>query len=280
MHHTFRLFAAVLAIPFALAQNTPTATVDDAGSILDKALKDHNPDTRKEALIALSLAGTGEPYISWIIAMKDDKDVEVRVAMVSSLADLKSPRSTAALRDALQDEVPEVSFAAAKALWSMGDPAGKEALLAVMDFESKTKSGYLTRQKRDAMRLMHTPKPMFVAMLKGGVGLVPVPGLGAGASSLIGLITDPSISGRASAALLLGKDKDPKTLAALKDGLTDKDWSVRAASVHSLALRNDPKLLKDIEPLLADKKENVRLRAAAAYLRLNMLRHTKARPHA
>jgi len=28
----------------------------------------------------------------------------------------------------------------------------------------ETKSGFFTKQKRDAMRLMHTPKPMFIVM--------------------------------------------------------------------------------------------------------------------
>ena len=48
------------------------------------------------------------------------------------------------------------------------------------------------------------------------------------------------------------------------------------AAVHALALRNDPALLPDLAPLLEDKKEPVRLRAAAGYLRLQMIR--KARP--
>jgi HEAT repeat protein len=97
------------------------------------------------------------------------------------------------------------------------------------------------------------------------------------------LLTDPGISGRATAALLLGKDKSAATLDALKDALLDKDWSVRAAAVHSLALRDDPALKLDLEPMLDDDKEPVRLRAAAGYLRLTTMeqeqaakKHTKA----
>ena len=261
----------------ASGQNPPAAapSADDSRTILDKALHDKNPDTRKEAVIALSLAGAGEPADSWLASMLEDKDVEVRVATVATLADLKSTKSIEALHKALQDEVPEVSFAAAKALFTLNDPAGKEALLSVIDNDTKTKSGYFTRQKRDALRLLHTPKPMFVLMLKSGVGMVPVPGVGAGAASLIGLVTDPSISGRAAAALLLGREKDAPTLAALKDALTDKDWSVRASAVHSLALRNDPALLQDVDPLMTDKKQQVQFRAAAAHLRLETLGHKK-----
>jgi HEAT repeat protein len=122
------------------------------------------------------------------------------------------------------------------------------------------------------MRLMHTPKPMFILALKGGAGFVPVPGVGAGISSMLGLLSDPALSGRAAAALLLGRDKDQDTLDALRDALSDKDWSVRAAAVHSLALRNDPALQADLEPLLEDKKEAVRLRAAAGYARLELVK--------
>jgi HEAT repeat protein len=85
------------------------------------------------------------------------------------------------------------------------------------------------------------------------------------------ILTDSGVPGRASAALLLGNDKDPAVLAALKDALSDKDWSVRAAAVHSLSLRNDPALKKELEPLLLDDKEAVRMRAAAGYLRLSAI---------
>src|SRR5258708_3603891 len=267
------LWAASVAAPVAFCQTPPSAPVaEESRAILDRALKDKNPDTRKEAVVALSLAGTGEPFASWLEAMLDDKDVEVRLATVASLVDLRSKRSQEALRQALKDEVPEVSFAAAKALWALDDPAGKEALRAVLGREMKTKSGFITKQKRDAMRLMHTPKPMFVVMLKSGAGFAPVPGLGAGIASMMGLLTDPTLSGRAAAALLLGKDKDPDTIEALRDALSDKEWSVRAAAVHSLALRNEPAMQPDLEPLLDDKKEAVRLRAAAGYARLETVK--------
>ena len=92
-----------------------------------------------------------------------------------------------------------------------------------------------------------------------------------------GLLSDPGVSGRATAALLLGRDKDRDTLIALKEALIDRDWSVRAAAVHSLALRNDPSLQPDLAPLLEDKKEAVRLRAAAGYSRLEMIKGKTSR---
>jgi HEAT repeat protein len=86
-----------------------------------------------------------------------------------------------------------------------------------------------------------------------------------------GILASSGVPGRASAALLLGADRDPATIDALRDALSDKDSSVRAAAVHSISLRNDPALKKELEPLLRDGNEPVRLRAAAGYLRLSAI---------
>jgi HEAT repeat protein len=265
----------------AMCQTSPpaaapvvTGRIQQCQDILNKALKDKNPDTRKQAAIALSLVGSAEPFPSQLESLLDDKDVEVRLAAVASMSDLKNDRTNAALHKALNDEVPEVSFAAARSLWALNDPDGKKALLSILSGESKASSGYFAKQKRDALRLMHTPKPMFLFALKTGAGFAPVPGLGEGISSMQALLSDPSVSGRATAALLLEKDKDPQTLAALKEALQDKDWSVRAAAVHALVLRDEPAFQTDITPLLDDKTEAVRLRAAAGYLRLETVKNT------
>jgi HEAT repeat protein len=101
--------------------------------------------------------------------------------------------------------------------------------------------------------------------------------LGTGVSSVQGILSDPSVSGRAATALLLTNDKTPEVLQALRDALTDSEWSVRAAAVHSIALRNDPALAQDLVPLLDDRKEAVRVRAAAGYLRLDQIRASRAR---
>ncbi len=249
---------------------------DRCREILNDALKDNNPDVRKEAVLSLSLGGARQPFLGMLTAMLDDKDVQVRLATIASLEDLGSKGALDALHTALNDETPEVSYAAAKALWAMKDPAGKAALLSVLSGETKTSSSFLTLQKRDALRLIHTPKPMFLFALKAGAGFVPIPGVGAGVASMQGILSDPGVSGRATAALLLGTEKDKATAAALRDALEDKDWSVRAAAVHSLALRNDVSVKPDLARLLNDSKEQVRLRAAAGYLRLAFL--TRRRP--
>jgi len=261
------LLTAVSAAPGELAPDEAHAR-----DLIDKAIHDKNPDTRKQAALSLSLGGAREPFIGLLETLLEDKDVETRLAAVSSLSELKTAQTKAALRKMLDDEVPEVGFAAAKALYNENDPAGKKALLSVLSGETKVASGFLTKQKRDALRMVHTPKTMFMFAVKTGVGFAPVPGLGEGISSMQGILSDPGVSGRAMAALLLGKEKDKATLEALREALGDKDASVRAAAVHSIALRNDLSLQPDLIPLMEDKKESVRLRAAAGYMRLQFVR--------
>ncbi len=276
-------FAWLFFLPVLMGQtlpSTPAASpnADRARGLLDEALKDKNPDTRTQAVQALGLVGPREPYLSELESMLDDKDLEVRLAAITSLVDLNNKRTVATLTKALNDDVPEVSFAAAKALWTLNEPRGREALISVLSGDTKTSSGFLTKQKRDALRMLHTPKTMFMFAVKTGAGFAPVPGLGAGVSSLQGILSDASVSGRAATALLLSTDKDPGVLPALEDALNDKDPSVRAAAAHAVALRNNPDLENDLIPLLEDKKEAVRVRAAAGVLRLELIKAALPKP--
>ncbi len=265
----------VLAIVWAaIGIGQPAQTIDrQATTLLDQALGDKNPETRKQAVIALSLATAREPFLSRLEAMLNDKDVQVRLAAIASLEDLKSKRTVAALRRTLADRVPEVSFAAAKALFELHDPAGNEALLEVLSGNRKTASFFISKDLREAIRIMHTPKEMFMFALRQGVGFAPVPGLGEGVASMQDLLSDSGVSGRATAALLLGRSHSKSTLDALRDALQDRNWSVRAAAIHSLVLWDRPALEPDVSPLLNDDNEAVRLRAAAGCLRLDAIRH-------
>lgn len=249
--------------------------------LLEHALSASNPDTRKTAVVALSLAAENAALFDQLQNMLHDKDVEVRLAVIAGLQELKTKPAIGALHTALKDAAPEVSFAAAKALWSLDDPAGKQELLAVLAGENKTSSSFFTKQTREAIRMMHTPRTTFLYAVRQGVGFAPVPGLGMGVSSMQQILSDPGVSGRAAAALLVGRDKDAATTSALREALYDKDWRVRAAAVHSLALRNDPKLRADLEPMFEDDREEVRLRAAAGLLRLSAVQaKASAKPRA
>jgi HEAT repeat protein len=147
--------AAVLSFTLLGCSNALAQTPDNqdrARSLLENSLKDKNPETRTHAVQSLGLVSAGEPYLSELEAMIADKDVGVRLAAIASLVDLKSDRTTPALGKALDSDVPEVSFAAAKALWTLGDASGREALFSVLGGETKSASGFITKEKRDALR--------------------------------------------------------------------------------------------------------------------------------
>ncbi len=271
------LIALLLLCNLARADDElpPLSSLDKARTQLHEALEDSNPDTRKQAVQALGLIGPRQPYLGQLIDMAQDKDVEVRIAAISSMVDIKSPEVIIPLRKALEDDVPEVSFSAAKALWILNDPAGREALLLVLEGESKMSSNYLSRKSRESLRMFRTPKKLMLFILRKSVGSVGVPGLGRGVSSLEGMLIDGELTGRAGTALLLSNDNDPRVTQALREGLSDKTWSVRAASAHAIAIQNNIDLQADLIPLLDDKKEAVRVRASAAYLRLELIKSEK-----
>ena len=190
----------IVSMASALAARGSAATDAQCNEILQHALEAKNPETRIQAVVALSLAAERGPLFDQLMQMLQDKDVEVRQAVVASLADVKNASATTALRKALEDAVPEVSFAAAKALWARHDRVGRDALLSVLEKESKTSSNFFSKQTRDALRMMHTPRTTFLFAVRQGIGFVPLPGLGEGIASMQGILSSSGVSGRASAA--------------------------------------------------------------------------------
>jgi HEAT repeat protein len=266
------------AIVLAVSVQPPTAvrgqtSASDTGQrcreMLEQALQDKNPDMRKDAVEALSLMPASDSLFRSLIAMVDDRDVVVRTAAATSLGDVKSSSTIAVLKKALDDPVPEVSFAAARSLYRLHDPAGKSFLVAVVAGESKAASSYVTREGRSGLRLLHTPDKLFTLAAINAVGFVPLPGLGLAVSSAQGIVSEPDSSGRAAALLLIGKDRDPGLALVVESALSDQEWSVRAAAAHVAATQPYPALRDNLIVLLDDKKSPVRLRAAAAYLKLS-----------
>jgi HEAT repeat protein len=236
--------------------------------MLAEAAQDKNPDGRKGAAEALSLVGVKDNALQSLAPMLDDHDVSVRIAVVVTLGDFKDNRTLPLLKKALQDPVPEVDFAAAKVLYQLHDPDGVQFLLAVVSGESKASSSFLSKEKRSALRLLHTPTKLFTTIAIGAAGFAPVPGLGLGLSSAQGILSDPDSSARAASLLLIGSSRDPILADAVGSALSDKEWSVRAAAAHLVAMHPFPEFRQKLIPLLDDNKDAVRVRAAGAYIRL------------
>jgi len=258
----------------AFGQATAPSTIQTCRSMLNDSVHDRNPDTRKSAAEALSLVGIRDNALEWLAPMLDDHDVSVRMTVVTTLGDFKDMRALPLLKKALRDPVPEVDFAAAKVLYQLHDRDGTQFLLAVASKESKASSSYLTKETRNAMHLLHTPTKLFTFVAIQAAGFAPVPGVGFGISSARGILSDPESSARAAALLLIGNSRIPALADTVESALSDKEWPMRAAAVHVIAVHPFPDYKEKLVPLLDDKKDAVRVRAAAAYLRLE--HNTKA----
>src|SRR5579872_4848020 len=137
----------LLGVTLAFGQADPAATRQRCLVILGQGIHDRNPDGRKSAAEALSLLGVKDNVLQALSPMLDDKDVTVRIAVTTSLGDLKDWRALPLLKKALQDPVPEVDFAAAKVLYELRDPEGLKFLLEVVNGESKASSSYFSKEK-------------------------------------------------------------------------------------------------------------------------------------
>ncbi len=260
--------AMALVTTLALGQARPPDMMQKCWNLLNSAGRDRNPDVRKDAAEALSLAPASAESRRLLESVLNDRDVAVRIAAVTTLGDFKDKQAVPLLRKALADPVPEVEFAAAKVLYQLHDPEGTRFLLAVGAGESSASSSYLSKEKRGALRMLHTPTKLFMFAALQAVGLAPVPGLGMGISSAQGILSNPDSSARASSLLLVAHSRDPALMDVVGSALSSKEWSVRAAAVHVVATHPFPALRRKLVPLLDDRKSAVRLRAAAAYIRL------------
>jgi HEAT repeat protein len=264
MKRTLTLAATTLVAGFIAAGQTAE---DRAAAILEKALTARNPETRVEGVKSLSLAGSVEPFATRLESMLKDNDVPVRIAVIDALAEQKNARAIETIKIALDDRAPEVRFTAAKALYKLHDEAGKKALLAVLNGSTKTSSGLVAEQVRDAKRTLESPKKVMILAVKSGSLLAPVPCVDKGVDA-IGSAMGRSQSSRAATALLLGESNDPAVAEALRTALSDKNAKIRAAAAKAIAMQGDANLRDDLARMLDDKNRTVQLHAAAGFLRL------------
>jgi len=266
---SFATFLACFEGIHADSPNQRAQNAERARSILSEGINSKDPDTRVQTILAAGMVGKRDQLLAPLERSLQDKDVPVRIATVNALADLKLPGSEPDLEKTLKtDEVPEVAFAAAKALYAMGVPAGKAALMDVYDKKVNANSNVLKKKSRSVTRSFYSFKSATMFVVGQGIGYVPVPGVGEGLSAMNELLGDPDLSARAAVLLLLGREKTPAALDLLKRGLTDDDWSVRASAAQVIAYTGRSELEESLVPLFNDKKDKVRFRAAGAYLHL------------
>lgn len=265
-----------VAIPLTFAARHLLGQTDDnafmaqwAREVLEKGAAEKDPERRRETAIAFSLGTSLDPAVATLKRLATDKDHACREAAFASFAELGDPQFIPFLQPALEDEVAEVAFAAARALFRLGEPGGRSFLLAILNREEKGESGFFRGKLRNAARRTKTPKSALLFAAEQGVGFLPVPGAGEGYSALSELLIDKNFTPRATALLVLSSKRSPDTERLIEKAFEDSDWSVRAVAIQVAARWNQVAWKSRLVPLFQDSNRTVRLRAAAVFLRLN-----------
>lgn len=264
------LWLTILGLQAMLCQgqkrNSPQTV--HALEVLQQGAADHEPETRRQVALALSLSRTSASVTPLLEALVKDSDYLVRLATLDALGELGDRKLARLAEPALADDVPEVMFAAARALHRLHDPAGKSMLLSIVEKEEKAQSNALRVKFRNLIRRTKTPRSAFFLAVEQGSGFIPVPGIGEGISAMSAMLNDEGFSARATALLLLSADPAPDVRMAIEQAFLDDDWSMRATAVQ-LAIRPQNALWRDrLIALTDDSSKKVRFRAAAVYLRV------------
>jgi HEAT repeat protein len=225
---------------------------------------------RMMALKALGDLGPNSKGVQLVAGTLKDDDPDIRAQAAATLGEMKSRTAIRPLRMALHDEAPQVSFAAAKSLWQLGDTTGKRVLLDVLQGEKPTKDGFVAGQMR-AMRRKFGDKKELVGMgaTETAGALLPGPfGMGVGLAKK-GIAGTTNLA-RVDCATLLSRRPDRETLLALKAALVDRDWTVRASAAKAIGILGRPDTRKWLEFSLTDGKPAVRYEAAVAILRMTV----------
>jgi HEAT repeat protein len=263
------LVLLLLLMP-ALAQPQDATSVRSARTVLEKGAADGDPEVRREVAVALGLSSRRDPSINLLEKLASDKDNLVREAALVSIGELREARLAKAAHDALDDQVPEVAYAAARTLYKLNQPEGMQLLLEIVEGEAPAKSGFVRGKLRDVIRQMKRPRSAMMFVVKQGIGFIPVPGAGEGFSALTSLVADPNFSARATTLLILSSDHSAKVRSVIEQAFNDSDWSMRAAAAQIAASRNERYWRFRLIPLFEDSNRQVRYRAAAAFLRLSI----------
>jgi HEAT repeat protein len=256
----FLMFAASLA-----AQPEKTAW-----EVLKPGLTDNNPLTRRQAVTATGSVGLDPEAIRLVeTAMKSDKDELIRATAAAELGEMKSRASIPALRAALDDPAGEVGFAAAKALWDMGDKTGRGFIEDVVAGQQAATDGGVHGALHRADRLRHDPKQMAIVGAKSASGALLGP-FNIGVIAAEQVFKGGAEAARMQALNLLAQDCDPQTFKLLETATTDdKTWAERATAAKALGRCGNPDAIPKLEENLSNSNAAVRFMAAAAIIRLS-----------
>src|SRR5687767_7279903 len=113
--------AALLLLASCLIA-APENAATRARAVLSEGASDNDPETRRESAIALSLINSRDSSAGLLTTLAKDKDHTVRETAILTIGEINDPRLAATVLPALDDDVPEVAFAAARTLAKLKRP--------------------------------------------------------------------------------------------------------------------------------------------------------------
>ena len=259
--------------PTASAKSASAPAADspaDAWNLLMQGESSTKFRDRSDAVSALTILDRDRKAISAIAAALQDKEETIRVLAATSLGEIKARSAIPQLKDTMNnDKSPQVSFAAAEALWKMGDREGRDIFYEVLDGERKVKPGLLKSKMHEARMEMHDPKALALIGVNEATGAFLGP-FSMGVSMVEEYAKNNGTSIQALCAQMLALDESRETVEELTYALDDKNWTVRAAAARSLAKLNVRAALPQLKDMmLNDKSQPARFAAAAAVIRLS-----------
>jgi HEAT repeat protein len=258
--------AIALLLPTTCLMAQPDKT---AWNVLKPGLVDTNPLNRRQAVTATGSIGLDPEVVRLVETALKDNDSLIRATAAAELGEMKSRQSFPALKAALDDPSGEVGFAAAKALWDMGDKTGRGFIEDVVAGQQRATDDGVKGAVHRANRLRYDPKAMATLGAKEASGALLGPfNIGVIASEQ--LFKSGAVAARMLALNLLAEDCDMQTLKLLETASTDdKNWAERAAAAKALGRCGNPDAIPKLEQNLADTNAAVKFMSAAAIIRIS-----------
>jgi HEAT repeat protein len=240
-----------------------------AWGVLKPGLADTNPLNRRQAVTATGSIGLNPEAVRLVEAALKDHDSLIRATAAAELGEMKSRESLPALRAALDDPAGEVGYAAAKALWDMGDKTGRGFIEDVIAGQQKATDSGVKGALHRANRLRYDPKAMAVLGAKSASGALLGP-FNIGVLAAEQVFKNGAVAVRMQALNLLAEECDAQTFKLLEAAATDdKTWAEKATAAKALGRCGNPDAIPKLEQNLAEGNSAVRFMSAAAIIRLS-----------
>lgn len=259
-------FASAFTFLFAVGTaNAQAPSVNEAWTQLKAAAQSDSSENRIQAVTALSVMGNNDAAANILRNAFHDSHTDVRAAAIVAAGETGNKALVPDIQRMLDDDHPQIAFAAALALWKMGDHSGQDIITEVIHGDRKAKPGLIKSSMKKAKHTLHSPEKMLTigAMQSAGF-LFPPAGYGIGAYRYMhsGKTQDP----RVQAIEELAKEHSDEVRDELINASDDHDDGVRLAAAEELAKYPGKTTTDALSRMFADSKKDVRLMACAAYI--------------